>query len=468
MKTHCKYHPLEPAAWHCAGCRLDLCGGCSPELPGADAHSCPLCSAELTHLGAANSAAPFWTRLGEFFNYPLQAAPMVFMALSVLVPVLLPSEGVLALVGGVLLLLLQIRYGFAALERTAQGRMTPPPLSELLKTEHLGLGFKMFGVILVAIVANAFVGRYSAVLGVACLLLTVVAVPASLMILAIDKDINSAASPRLLYGLISRIGIVPYGLLCLFLFLVLLCLVTAVRLLADIMSPAVLAPVIGVAGNYYTLVMMHMMGYVLFQYQAELGFAAAMEEGHRPRRPRRVDPQQLQFEILLKEGQYARALAQLRSEITRRPDHVLAHERHFQLASALNEEDALRWQASGYFKALMLSGREMQLASLLKNYLARYPGFTPDDPDVRYELAQALQQAGEPKLAVHVLNGLHKDSPHYPRLVEAYLLAARVLNEQLALPQKAAALIQFLEGRFRSHRAFAEVEAYKAVLAAKR
>ncbi len=109
----------------------------------------------------------------------------------------------------------------------------------------------------------------------------------------------------------------------------------------------------------------------------------------------------------------------------------------------------------------------MQLLGLMREYLRRDSGFRPDDPDVCFEVATAFLNMGEHKMAVHMVNGLHKDAPHYIRLPEAYLMAARVLDENLGMPQKSLALIQYLEGRFKTHKAFPEVVAYKARLLAK-
>ena len=106
----------------------------------------------------------------------------------------------------------------------------------------------------------------------------------------------------------------------------------------------------------------------------------------------------------------------------------------------------------------------MQVAALFRAYSQRYPDFKVTEPDVRLDLAQCFEEQGDYKLAVHVLNGLHKDHPHYAALPEAYLLAARLLAEKLAMPQKALALVEFLHGRYRNHRMFAQIAEMRSTL----
>ena len=85
-KTLCQYHPAQPATWHCVPCQRHFGDCCIPLNADApdDGPVCPLCSRELTFLGAANTALPFWERLPQFFAYGLQVSPLAFSALLAL------------------------------------------------------------------------------------------------------------------------------------------------------------------------------------------------------------------------------------------------------------------------------------------------------------------------------------------------------------------------------------------------
>jgi hypothetical protein len=57
------------------------------------------------------------------------------------------------------------------------------------------------------------------------------------------------------------------------------------------------------------------------------------------------------------------------------------------------------------------------------------PDYLPGSPDMRIQLAGLLKQQGDLKLAVKLLNGMHKLYPDFGKLPEAYTLLADILME---------------------------------------
>ncbi|MDX5370899.1 MAG: hypothetical protein LPK18_00465 [Pseudomonadaceae bacterium] len=56
--TYCRYHPAQPATWHCAPCQRhygDCCIPLNAEVEDMQP-PCPLCNGRLDFLGAANTA----------------------------------------------------------------------------------------------------------------------------------------------------------------------------------------------------------------------------------------------------------------------------------------------------------------------------------------------------------------------------------------------------------------------------
>ncbi|MGB1202811.1 MAG: hypothetical protein ACPG75_04530, partial [Alloalcanivorax venustensis] len=60
-----------------------------------------------------------------------------------------------------------------------------------------------------------------------------------------------------------------------------------------------------------------------------------------------------------------------------------------------------------------------------------------------------LAENGQQKLAVNLLQDLHKRAPTWPQLPAAYLFIARLLKNEFNLPGKAEQYIRFVETRFR-------------------
>lgn len=458
MSPYCKYHPLDLAEWYCPSCRVEFCGSCSPDLPGNEAtvHYCPLCNGELKRMGAALAAPPFWQRLTDFLRYPFSPMGLALLVIAFLVPLLTSGSQIMAYSAAAIVVLVVCKYAWTALEQVANGQVEPIKPDALLKAHNneLALGVGVLIVGLCAAIAYVFLKDrfYGSVLAV----MTIGLLPAMLIAAGTNRSFNSAISGEGIKLALQGVGPV-YVALVLLSVVLFAALQSVVSIVGDILPLAWGRAVALVAYSYFAMVLFVLAGYVLFQYQESLGFTPT---GTRKagRSVKRGDPAVLQMEMFLKEGLYPRAITVLRNETQKKGATLTAHERYHKLIWAMNDEQALRNHASTYFKVLLEAGRDNQVASLMRAYNQRIAGFRPEDPDTCLDLAEAFDRLGDYKLAVHVLNGLHKDAPHYARLPDAYLLAARLLAEKLAMPQKGLALVQFLDGRFKTHKSYPQIQ----------
>lgn len=416
---------------------------------------CPQCKTLLQPLAAAYNAPPFWQRLTAFLRYPLSPIPGVLMVLAFLVPLVAPA-GVLLTVAQLGFLVALTLYLWAVFEVVASGEVEPAgpkKLAKFLAKDQLPLYLGVMLAVLAAVVSvvsgkSSFSGS---VLGAVIMGL----LPAMLIGVAINKSVASGFSKNGLGTVLAAIGPV-YAAVFLLPILLLGGVLAFVGLFADVLPLAVGQGLHMAAYTYVAVAVFALSGYVLFQYQEELNFTP---EGSTSRRKtyKKVDPVQMQFEMFLKDGNYSRAVSLLKMDVDKKAATIVHHERYHKLIWTLAQEEALREHATPYFKQLLQAGRGIQAAGVFRNYLQRYPDFKIGEPEVRLDMAQAFEQQGDFKLAVHVLNGLHKDHPHFPGLPDAYLLAAKLLAEKLGMPQKGLALVQFLHGRFRNHRSFPEI-----------
>lgn len=459
MSPYCKYHSLDLAEWHCPSCRVELCGSCSPDQPGNETtvHYCPLCNGELKRMGAALAAPPFWQRLTDFLRYPFSPLGLVFLLIAFGVPLFTSGSNMMAYIAASVVLLLVCKYAWTALEQVANGQIEPLKPDALLKAENNELAFGV-GILLVGLCAavgyvflkDRFYGSVLAVVAIGLL-------PAMLIAAGTNRSFNAAISGEGIKSALQGVGPV-YAALVLLSVLLFAALQSVVSIMGDILPIAWSRAIAWVAYSYFAIVLFVLAGYVLFQYQESLGFTPAGSNRKAGRSVKRGDPAVLQMEMFLKEGLYPRATTVLRNETQKKGATLTAHERYHKMIWAMNDEQALRNHASTYFKVLLEAGRDNQVAGLMRAYNQRIAGFRPEDPDTCLDLAEAFERLGDYKLAVHVLNGLHKDAPHYARLPDAYLLAARLLAEKLNMPQKGLALVQFLDGRFKTHKSYPQIQ----------
>lgn len=458
MTHFCRYHVLEPASWHCSNCRINFCGTCSPEPEGDESaapQKCPHCRATLRPLSASDTAAPFWMRLTDFLRYPLSIPGLVLLLLALLIPLAVPGGMPLNIVS--LLFLVGVsKYLWTVFQEVADGTIEPIGPQPLLKMENNSLAFSLGAMLAIIVAAIMYVRGLSGFYGGLLIVLVAGLMPAILMAVGVNRSVSSGFSKDGLMAVLGSIGLIYPAIF--FLPVSLLVVLHAfVGLFSDILPVAVGQALALTANTYFAIVLFAMSGYVLFQYQEMLGYTSE-GRGKAKKSYKKGDPVQLQVEMFLKDGNYSKAMTLLEADAEKKGASLNQHERYHRLIWAMGSRERLIKHAAPYFKALLQAGRDMQVAAIFREYLQRYPDFRLEDPEVRLDLAQSFERVGDFKLAVHVLNGLHKDNPHFAALPTAYMMAARILADQLGMPQKGLALVQFLHGRFRNHRSFPEVQ----------
>lgn len=460
MTLYCRYHVLEPAEWRCPSCQIDFCTSCSPDPVEEDSsipRKCPHCKAALLPLAAAYNAPPFWQRLTAFLRYPLSPIGLVLMAMAFLVPLVAP-EGLLLNGARLAFLLPLCVYLWAVFENMLTGDPSPIGPRTLARTAGQSPLPIYLALVLAALTgAGAFAVASWDFGGKVLIGVVLGLLPALLVAVGMNRSVGSGFSKDGLLAVIRGLGPV-YAAVFLLPLLLVGGLLAFVGLFAQVLPVSVGLALDMVAYTYAAIVLFALSGYLLFQYQVELDYTPEGQAGKR-KYTKRVDPVQMQLEMYLKDGNYSKAVTILQMDVDKKSASVAQHERYHKLIWALGNEEAVKAHAGAYFKALLANGRGVQAATVFRNMMQRFPDFKPAEPETRLDLAHAFEQQGDFKLAVHVLNGLHKDSAQFPGLPEAYLLAARLLAEQLNMPQKALALVQFLHGRYRNHRLFKDIDA---------
>ncbi|WP_189571265.1 DUF4013 domain-containing protein [Marinobacter zhanjiangensis] len=447
MKNDCHYHPGEPAKWHCGECLIHYCSACMPDAnPRQQSGLCPHCGRQMRYLGAATEAEPFWQRLSAFFRYPFHSDPLLVIIVCTLVPLFL-SPGLIGGLVYIVLLLVLIKYCYTVIRHTASGHMKPPPVAEAWSGDGFALGLQSFVVVLVMVgaVVSAF-ALLGPIPGVVVTALAYLAVPATIMILAMEDSIFPALNPLNITALISSIGW-PYFVLYGFLILMTMASAAAQEMAFVHFHPVIAYPLGGFLSSVFIVIVFHMLGYLLFQYQEELGFASDFQDEEQPADPnrdrsRRVDAD---IDMNLKEGNYNRVASILEEALKRDPANPNRLSQLFQLSLARHDLDALTRHHAKLLRWMAAHRRHRDMKTLLTLLRQHDPQFQPQDPDLVVACADLLFLQHEPKPALQLLKDFHKRFPDSDQIAPAYILVARILANGFEQWDKATSFLKFAD-----------------------
>jgi len=465
VKHDCHYHPGEPAKWHCGECQTHYCSRC---MPDADARQrkalCPHCSKAMRYLGAATDAVPFWNRIGAFFRYPFHSDPLIVIAICTLVPVIAPANLIGILIWIVLALAL-FKYTYAVINHTAEGHLKPPPVA----VAFTGSGFDIVILqLLVFVVLGALVGA-AAMLGGPLLAMlavafVVLALPASIMVLAMERSVGAAVNPLNLAQIIARIG-TPYFLLYGYLILLTLASGAAQDFALNHFPLWFSQPLAGFLNSTFTLILFHMLGYLLFQYQEELGFATDVQDGEAFAQSQNRDRSarfDADIDMNLKDGNYDRVQSMLREALKRDPDNALRLAQLYKLLMARRDIPELRRYHARILDWLANCNDGEATAELVNELQSADPTFRLEDPELSVRCASAMYHRSQFKPALRLLQDFHKRFPDSDQLAPAYLLVAQILANGLSQWEKATAFLTFIQKKCPNHPLHGQIGTYLA------
>lgn len=425
---YCKYHPLDGATYACRACNICQCDKCIDDEHNT-AH-CFVCGTVLESLGSANTVEPFWRRLKEAFKYPVNANSMSLIAITAVISVvaaLMPFLMILSVLMYLFAVGSLMKYSFTCLERTAMGEMKAPDVMDAYQGGIKLLLQLVLMTIVLTVIAGAAYYFLGAALGSVLGFVAVFSFPAILIRFAQTENMFEAMNPFAAVALIAAIGL-PYGLLIVFM----LIMMTSIGVLHEwigALFPAVSYLLQSVVSNYYTVVMFHLMGYMLFQYQEQLGYSARSDEDDAA--PKRGDQERLaaKIEVLLKEGDYEQVVKFYYQAFRQYPNEAVFFERFFDLLYVCKKSALMADYGLIYLEFLNRRKRFDKLTPTFKQILFIVPDYLPNSPAMRVQLATLFKQQGDLKLVVKLLNGMHKLYPEFAGLPDAYYLLADTLAE---------------------------------------
>ena len=397
---------------------------------------------------------PFWNRMPRFFLYPLTVPGLyVLFFLAFLNGALIDIGrsgggglliiGLLSLVAGIF----AIKYGYDILEHTANGHLSPPRLNRQTLLEGYGVPFKQIGVLIVLAALALGVFLLWEPLIYVYFTVVVALLPAMVMTLALERSAFAALNPSRLFGMAFRIGW-PYFAVLGMVILLNGGAATVVRFFGDQVPVAALAFISGFAQNFFWFVIMHLMGYLIYQYHQRVDFQPEAVADQDDGWGGMLDPVQEDLDA----GRYDAAADRLNGMIREHPDHAIELlQRRHQVLRLTDRQEKVIDNAGSLMSQLIDANRIREATQVYIDITELDPALRPGREADYEPLLHMLVQRGEYRRAVRMTNGFHKSFPDSSSIPPLYLEVARILSEFLDRPDKARQVADFLIKRFPEH-----------------
>ena len=470
---------------------------------------------------------PFWKKLPEFFRFPFHAGPMVvILSLSAM-----SAFGAFFMLINGLAVYLFLRYAFSVMEQASNGDFRPdsPDVNVWGGTDRRPLKQAVVTFVYIAIliglasysmrpapateatVRNAPVptaaaatpasteadddedaapapgaSRYSR----AALddeppappmvlpgwfwlvaLLCAIPLPAAFMVIAVEDSLTRALNPLTTFQYVGAMG-GGYFILWAF-FVPIIALRMALGSLLPDMAMFIKLPILFAVGSYLLLALFTMMGYCMYQYHQELGYAVKVDfDAHRreeakaaapvPAKP--VDPLTRKIDDLVAANKVDDAIRVVQDEMRFEKLSPDLNERLHKLLVLKGDNAAIVKHGPQYVKALVKGQRSplaLKTVALLKTLDAAYE----PEADVLLGLAEGAFQARDYAKAVALVKGFDKRFPGHADIPGVYFLGARIMSEHAHDQASAMKILKALLQRFPEATVAPQAKQYLEVLA---
>ncbi len=443
----CRFHAEAPARWYCDDCRLPLCTSCKPfaeQLPLEV--DCPLCGSAMSelHPDSEERVSGLRLALGHAIGLPGLAVAAVA---SLLAAVGFTSIAGLLLtlpVGAVLLALM-----IALTQRAGEGTSKAPSFGELLEIEQLEYCVRMLplGLPHAAVLLLAAASGSVALLVVAALLVAAL-LPLSLMAAVSQETPRAGIDPQGLRRIarVTRQQYLPVAAGA----------AGLVIIAAPILHLPVAAPLLPAAVTFASVLLAlaasAYLGVALRLHRRMLEYSAGVAPIDRPRQPDPAvyEPAMLAADAasLLREKRTHEARLLLGRALTRFPDDPRLNEQFDRLVCTTARPREFRSHLERRMQRLFKSGSATAATALWQRYSPQLDNWVPRVSETRYRLALELDEAGDHQTAFRLLIGLSPDDGRFRHTAEAWMEAARILEESLRDPRRAAELRKVVRQRY--------------------
>lgn len=179
--------------------------------------------------------------------------------------------------------------------------------------------------------------------------------------------------------------------------------------------------------SFYTVVMFHMMGYMIYQYQSSLGFSARDDSFTRTVRSD-AQKRQANIKALLREAKFEEVSKLYASECKQNRGDAALYKECFKYLLAIKDTKNLAAFGNSYLKLLIETSRFEEARLTYKQLINDIPTFQLTSAHVRHTLAKSFHEVNDSLLAVKIIHGMHKEHADFEELPEAYAFCADILD----------------------------------------
>jgi len=425
--SFCRFHPLVKADRYCEYCDSRYCDACGDEstlLHNPEAEQlCLVCESRLAPLNNESSVPPFWRVLHEIYLYPSSLSAVMVIVLTAFLTALFGSATLLLIFPTLII----IHYCFACLRSTAQGRMEPPDFEKSIE----GSISPIFFVFIVIFVALFIVGLTDSALGTGFAiligLLFICVLPAAILVIAIEEQLLPALNLGRLMAIVSATG-TSYFVALLFILIMFFSLASLQYALVLDDSSFLGVFLQSLIGNYYNVVIFHILGYLIYQNQHEFGsFVNTSKQETVFRGEEELN--NAKIEALVKAGRYSAALELSKHQIKLSNAPMWQWQRCLRLLLATQSNKSLQAFSDVYFPKLRSFDKHDAMAEAYIEMRQRLPAIHIKEPSIQLEIADALMDIGKYKYVVLLLRQFHKTSSDRANLTRAFGILAKAYRK---------------------------------------
>jgi tetratricopeptide (TPR) repeat protein len=359
---------------------------------------------------------------------------------------------------------LGVKYAFAIMRRTAQGRFSAPKVTgDMVLFDNMMVIKNIIIYIIVGLACFWVFRQMGSAVGFLFLAFVLLLIPAMIIMLVATESLISALNPVLFINMAWRIG---WSYLLMYFFMLLL--LSAPFYLHTHITGIFPGPfqvfLFSLVESYYGFVMYHLMGYVLIQYHEEIGYDVDVEEdelvadGTLEKRTTKNEILN-RVDLLIQDGKADQALALIKEETGGRISEIQLAERYYKLLNIKQSIPELLEHARLYLDMLIKEKAGAQVCKVYQDCLAKDPGFMLPSATL-LKVAGFLTDSGKPEEAVQTYNRFIKSDPKNPLIPKAYFLAASVINEKLKNKPKAASILNAVIKKYPNHEIIPYVQRY--------
>lgn len=406
-----------------------------------------------------NAPPPFWKQLPQVFKYPAHGDALVKIVSYATAAAISLAFLPLGPIWAALIWLAFLAYCFGILERTARGHLVAAEVYVNERTDKDRRPIKQVVIFIVLfVVAGAVAGAMGPVAGQVALCLVSLAIPASIMVLAMEERLRSALNPIRIIATIAGIGL-PYFALWVFLFL----LLQSAQFLGgalDVFMPKSLSFVVAaMVSMYFTVSMYYLMGYVLYQNHEALGVdvqvdtAMAHQNLQRAGSGGKVEPELLGSETrsLIADGKLEEAATRIENRLRREFDNNKLHDQYLKLLLLQGQPKAISREVNEYVPKLMREKKAARAVEVYEIAKKAVPDLLLTDSTLVLPLATQASELRRDTTAFELLKGFDKRFPDSAEIPGVYMLAAKILLDKMHDYAMAQKIFQHLVKKYPQH-----------------